>query len=276
MGIPEIIGLLAGLCFLGFVLCIAYYASALYPTNPFVKLKPLSPRELVFLGEIFPLYNRLPEKLKAHCNRRIIWFRSRKKFVFYGIKGDREEVRLLVSAAAVFLTLGLRNFKFTRSVRRLVVYPSQYYSSIKRRHHLGEYNPRLKCLVFAADTLLQGFEEPDDNSNLALHELAHALSFEMARKGSWEARRFRVGMRKMKQLFEKPSFREQLIATRYFRHYGFTNLQEFLAVAVENYFETPSIFHRDFPELFAIMQHMLNFDFEIACIFRVHTDLDDN
>ncbi len=46
-----------------------------------------------------------------------------------------------------------------------------------------------------------------------------------------------------------------------------TNLQEFFSVAVENYFETPSSFHKDFPKLFYIIQRMLNFDYEIACVF---------
>ncbi len=46
-----------------------------------------------------------------------------------------------------------------------------------------------------------------------------------------------------------------------------TDLQEFFSVAVENYFETPSFFHTEFTELFHIIQRMLNFDYEIACMF---------
>lgn len=236
--------------------------------NPFIKLKPLTKKEQDFLARNFIMYGRLPEAYRKKCNERIVWFRSKKSFLFYGAVAKTEELRLILSATAAFMLLGLKHYKMHRSLYRVIVYPSQYYSKVNRRYHLGEYNPKFRTLVLSADTIWEGFEIPDDNKNLAVHEFAHALSFEMLRKGSWEARRFRVGLRKIRGLFEKQSFRQKLVATQYFREYGMTNLQEFFSVAVENYFETPSIFHQDFPELFDVIQRMLNFDYEISCVFN--------
>lgn len=235
--------------------------------NPFIKLKPLSRAEEDVLAHNFVMYGRLPEAYRKKCNERIVWFRSKKSFVFYGDVAKTKELRLILSATAAFMLLGLRNYKLRRSLFRVIIYPSQYYSKVSRRYHLGEYNPKFKTLVLSADKIWEGFEIPDDNKNLAVHEFAHALSFEMFKKGSWEARRFRVGLRKIRRLFEKQSFRQKLVSTQYFREYGMTNLQEFFSVAVENYFETPSIFHQDFPELFDLIQRMLNFDYEISCVF---------
>ena len=255
----------------GAILCYVLYRTAIdfgiRQYNPFIRLKPLSEREQDILAENFVMYKRLPETYRKKCNDRIVWFRSRKSFVFYGDVAQTEELRLILSATAAFMLLGFKNFKMHRSVFRIIIYPSQFYSKVNRRYHLGEYNPKFKTLVLSADKIWKGFEIPDDNKNLAVHEFAHALSFEMLKKGSWEARRFRVGRRKIKRLFEKQSFRQKLISTRYFREYGLTNLHEFFSVAVENYFETPSIFHQEFPELFDIIQRMLNFDYEISCVF---------
>ena len=236
--------------------------------NPFIKLKPLTADEQLVLGKNFPMYQRLPKQYRQKCNDRIVWFRSRKKFVFYGDVAKKNELKLVLSATLVFMTLGLRNYKMMRSMLRIIVYPTQYYSKINRRHHMGEYNPFLKSIIFSADKIWEGFAICDDNINLAVHEFAHALSFEMLKKHSWEARRFRVGLNKIKELFAIKEFRSKLISTQYFREYGMTNLQEFFSVAVENYFETPSVFHNDFPELFYIIQRMLNFDYEIACMFK--------
>ncbi len=252
----------------GHILYIIYYALGLYQLNPFIRLKSLSVEEQQLIADNIPIYGRLPEKYKQKCNGRIIWFRTKKKFVFYGEIEKQEELTLILSAAVVLMTLGLRNYKMLRSVLRVVVYPTAYYSKLKRRHHLGEYNPNFKTLVLSADKIWEGFEIPNDNKNLAVHEFAHALSFEMLRKSSWEAKRFRVGIRKIEKLFQKEGFRKKLVSSQYFREYGLTNLQEFFSVAVENYFETPSIFHNDFPELFDIIQRMLNFDYEIACMFN--------
>lgn len=258
---------LAGIYVVGHLLYLLYYVIGLYQLNPFIKLKPLTSAEEGVLVDNFPIYNRFPEKYKQKCNDRIVWVRSRKKFVFYGSISRQEELKLVLSAAIVFMTLGLKNYRMVRSLVRIIIYPTQYYSRINRRHHLGEYNAGLKTAIFSADKIWEGFAISDDNINLAIHEFAHALSFEMLKKGSWEAKRFRVGMRKIVELFEEEDFRIKIVSSQYFREYGMTNLQEFFSVAVENYFETPSVFHRDFPVLFDTLQRMLNFDYEISCVF---------
>lgn len=265
---PENVAIVVIVYFIGHLGYIIYYALGLFHINPFIRLKPLSAQQKYFLGENFPIYHRLPRRLKEKCEQRIIWFKSRKKFVFYGEIARKEELKLLLSASAVFMMLGLKDYRMMRSVLRIIVYPSQYYSKINRRHHLGEYNPGFKSVIFSADKIWEGFKIPDDNINLAIHEFAHALSFEMTKKGSWEARRFRVGLKKIKEIFLREGYAQKLADSQYFREYGLTNLQEFFSVAVENYFETPSIFHDTFPELFDIIQRMLNFDYEISCIFN--------
>jgi len=95
-----------------------------------------------------------------------------------------------------------------------------------------------------------------------MHEFAHALSFEMMKTRSWQGRKFRLGLRRIKQLFKQEDFIVKLAVSQYFREYGHTNLQEFFSVAVENYFESPSIFKNDFPELFKELQRMLKMDFQ--------------
>jgi Mlc titration factor MtfA (ptsG expression regulator) len=47
-----------------------------------------------------------------------------------------------------------------------------------------------------------------------------------------------------------------------------TNLQEFFSVAVENYVETPVEFLYEYPQVYAIIQRMLNFDFQRAPFSR--------
>jgi len=245
----------------GYFLYVVYYAFGLYHINPLIRLKALSPQEKDFLGDYFPIYHELPQNLKEKCERRIVWFRSKKKFVFYGEVENKDELILLLSGSAVFMMLGLKDYRMMRSVIRIIVYPTKYYSRINKKHHLGEYNPRFKSVIFSADTIREGFKIPNDNINLAMHEFAHALSFEMVKKSSWEARKFRLGLKQINQLFDNEYFIVNLAASQYFRDYGMTNIQEFFSVAVENFVETPKIFLNDFPELYTILQRMLNFDF---------------
>jgi len=213
--------ILVSVYLVGYAVYKIYYTIGLYHFNPFLRLKPLQPKEESLIADNFPIYSKLPTKLKEKCNNRIIWYRSRKKFVFYGTN-----------------------------------------SRINRRHHLGEYNPHFKTVIFSADKIWEGFEIVDDNINLAMHEFAHALTADMMKKNSWQARRFRVGLKKMKQLFLQEAFVKKVAEAPYFREYGMTNLQEFFSVAVENYVETPVEFLNQYPQLYAIIKRMLNFDFQ--------------
>ncbi len=207
----DYLGVLLLLYLVGHLLYIVYYALGLFQINPFVRLKPLSEKEQRLITDNISIYGRLPEKYKKKCNDRIAWFKTRKKFVYYGGTEKQNELTLILNATAVLMTLGLRDYKMVRSLFRIIVYPTAYYSKIRKRHHLGEYHPKFKTLVFSADKIWEGFDLPNDNKNLAVHELAHALSFEMLKKNSWEARRFRVGLKKIKELFAKEAFRKKLI-----------------------------------------------------------------
>jgi len=261
MQLWDFLKILALLYIIGHALYLIYYAIDLYQFNPFVKLQQLSEHEEKFLSDNFPIYKEFSPELKSKCNERIGWFRSKKHFLFYGEIERKDDLKLLLSATTVLMTLGLRHYRMSRSLLRIIVYPTQFYSKINRRHHLGEYNPNFKTIVLAADSVWEGFEEAMDNRNLAMHEFAHALSFEMMKSSSWQGRKFRVGLRRIKKLFANEDFLVKLAASEYFREYGLSNLQEFFSVAVENYFETPSIFKNDFPELFEELRRMLNMDF---------------
>lgn len=261
MNLWDVLKIFALLYIIGHTLYLIYYAIDLYQFNPFVKLKPLTAEEENFISNNFPIYKELSFEQQTKCKERIVWFRSKKHFVFYRNVDRREELKLLLSATTSIMTLGLRHYRMTRSLIRIIVYPTPYYSRINRKHHLGEYNLNFKTVILSADNIWGGFENLMDNRNLAMHEFAHALSFELMNSSSWQGRRFRVGLRRIKKLFKQKDFIVKLTVSKYFREYGLTNLQEFFSVAVENYFETPAIFKNDFPELFEELRNMLNMDF---------------
>ncbi|OQD42188.1 hypothetical protein BUL40_12280 [Croceivirga radicis] len=224
----------------------------------FNKVKPITEKERHFITAFLLPYQQFTHAERKQFLKRFAWFRSRKSFVFYGAIEEPEQIKAYVTASAILLTMGLRNYKYENSIRRIIIYPSAYYSKIAKRYHLGEYNPRFKTLVFAADELAHGFRIPNDNKNLGLHEAAHALMFEFDKMRGWEARKFRLGIRKFKGLFENPNFKKVLEGSTYFRPYSKTSFIEFFAVAVENFVESPSEFKTHYPGLFYLMTRIFN------------------
>lgn len=244
-----------------YFLYIVYYAIGLYDLNPFLKPTLLHEGEKHLLRQLIPMIKNLEEKEVNRFYKRVAWFRGKKTFIYKSRIENQSTAELLICAAGILLTLGLKNYKFIRTVHKVIVYPSDYYSVINKKRHLGEYNLGLKTLVFAADSLKKGFEIDDDNLNLALHEFAHALYFETSGRSSWESLRFQWGFRKLTTLFEKLKEGGTMRGDGFFRSYATTNTFEFFSVVLEHFFESPLELKSRFPEIYHLVSKMLNFQY---------------
>ncbi|MGX1929787.1 zinc-dependent peptidase [Flagellimonas sp. 2504JD4-2] len=228
--------------------------------NVFHPIKRITAKERQFITEFLVPFQQFNAEQKKAFLKRFAWFKSKKPFVFYGGITNQEKIKAYVSASAALLTMGMRDFRFEKSISRIIIYPDQYYSRIGRNHHLGEYNPNLKILVFSAADLENGYKIPNDNRNLGIHEVAHALMFETRKKSTWEARRFKVGLTRIKRIYNREGFQKDLGDSSYFRAYGKANFYEFFAVAMENFIESPAEFSAKHPDLYDTFRRMLNFD----------------
>ncbi|WP_420604293.1 zinc-dependent peptidase [Flagellimonas sp.] len=228
--------------------------------NVFHPVKRITSKERQFIADFLVPYQQFNAEQRRTFLERFAWFKSKKKFVFYNGITNEGQIKAYVSASAALLTMGIRDFRFERSISRVIIYPNKYYSRIRKNHHIGEYNPNLKILVFSAEDLENGFRIPNDNINLGIHEVAHALMFETRNKSTWEARRFKVGLARIKKLYNQADFQENLADSTYFRAYGKTNFYEFFAVTMENFIESPTEFSKNFPDLYDTLRRMLNFD----------------
>ena len=239
-----------------------YYAREQFTLfNIFHPVKKITAQERNFIaGFLLPYQNFDPAQRRLFL-KRFAWFKSKKHFVFYGDTRNQEQIKSYVAASAILLTMGWRKFQFERSISRIIIYPDSYYSKIGRNHHIGEYNPRLRTLVFSADDLEKGFRIPNDNLNLGIHEVAHAILFEIRKSSAPDAKRFKAGLIRVRKLLEDSNFQEKLMTTKYFREYGKTNIIEFIAVATESFVESPEVFQVEFPKLYALLRGMYNFDF---------------
>tara|TARA_R110002049_G_scaffold33535_9_gene110418 strand:+ start:765 stop:1595 length:831 start_codon:yes stop_codon:yes gene_type:complete len=254
----DVFGFVALLCVLAYLLYVLYYAIDLYFLTPSKSTIRLSVEEEQLIISNLPAYSLLTLEQKQKFKNRVSRFRANKAFIFAEKSSNDEKIEVLLSATAAFLTMGYRDYRIA-SIKKILIYPNSYFSTITKQSHLGEYNPRLKTLVFSAEHLLRGFENGTDNLNLGVHEFAHALVFNFKSDLKFTAVRFRRGMLKMNALLQEEKFLERVEGTKYFRDYGRTNIHEFFSVALENYVETPLDFRKSFPELYEVITRMLNF-----------------
>ena len=191
--------------------------------------------------------------------RRVAQFISMKTFIPRMFKVVTSEMKVLISAAAVQLTFGLPEICL-RHFRRIIIYPDAYYSTVTKKMHKGEVNPKARAIVLSWKSFLSGYANPDDSYNLGLHEMAHALELE----NLIENEEYDFFPKKVWTDFQREA---QDISAHiksgkhdFFRTYASTNEKEFFAVAVENFFERTETFQQRFPQLYSILVLLLKQD----------------
>jgi MtfA peptidase len=212
-----------------------------------------------FLNHKYIYYTSLPWSLKMKFLRL-----ARDHYEYFEFI-PREKLKLtramkaIISCAASQLLLflpsdGLSYFK------RIIVYPDYYNSRITRRRHKGEVNPGLRTIVFSWRGVAEGLHRPDDGLNLLLHEFAHALWLEHKLVGhNYEVLDERW-IKEFERYAEHEMHHLQTNEQHFFRSYAFENIEEFFAVAVENFFERTQQFHQEQPELYRILAHLFKQD----------------
>jgi len=228
--------------------------------NSTVLFKRLSIRETQFLKENFSFYEKLNSRQKKIFQHRVYVLNKRKKFKAVPPLIITPEMKLLVIATLVMLTFGMRNFRI-RAVKTILIYPSKYYSTIKKQKHIGEFNPAMKVVVFSWKHFLKGYELSNDNLNLGIHEFSHALHYNSMQRWDISSLLFTRGFLEIQRLLNDEENLRAIRKTTYLREYAHTNMYEFFAVCIEHYIESPVRFKRELPNLYKILKHMLNYEF---------------
>lgn len=212
-----------------------------------------------FLNHKYPYYTKLPWKLKMKFLRMARDHYEYFEFVSRdGMKLTRA-MKAIICSAASQLVLFLPHESLTY-FEKIIVYPDYYQSRITHRRHKGEVNPGLKIIVFSWRGIMEGIKITDDGLNLLLHEFAHALWLEHkltshiydVLDSQWVKRFEEYAVNEMTHI--------KLNEDHFFRKYAFENMEEFFAVAVENFFERPAQFKSAQPSLYIIMMSLLRQD----------------
>jgi Mlc titration factor MtfA (ptsG expression regulator) len=209
------------------------------------------------LTKKFEFYNKLSTKRKKYFNHRVTLFLEKYEFIPRDNIVVNEEVQTIIAATYVMLTFGMRHFLLT-AFDKIIIYPEEYYSTFSEQYHKGEFNPRMKAVVFSWKHFYEGFELSNDNLNLGIHEFTHVIHHHSLYGQDASSLTFKKHFQRVLTIIENPQARQKLIESEYFRVYAFTNSFEFVSVAIEHYFETPNQFKQEFPVLFKHVSRMLN------------------
>lgn len=225
----------------------------------YLKLKRLNDVQKTVLQQQFQFYKRLNEKEQKYFEHRVAAFIQDKDFIGRDTLVITEEIKVLISATAVMLTFGFRDF-YIGLISKIIVYPRAFYSNTNKEFHKGEFNPKLETLVISWEDFVKGFTIGNDNINLGIHEFTHAIHINSMKERDVSSTIFTDSFKELSEMLaSNETLRTNLIDSDYFRKYAFTNQFEFLAVVIENFIETPQVFKTQFPHVYNKVKQMLNF-----------------
>ncbi len=211
------------------------------------------------IAENFNFYNNLSIIDKRYFEHRVLKFIDAHNFIGRDGVVVTKKMELLIASTAVMLTFGMRRYLFSQ-FENIIIYPKNYLSKVTNKHHQGETNPRLGTIVFSWDNFMNGIEIEDNNLNLGLHELTHAMHFSFLKEKSFTSVVFLDHFTALLNRMRDRKLQRKIIKSGYLRQYGFKNQFEFLSVVVEHFFETPHEFDQKLPEVYKMVKEMMNLD----------------
>ncbi len=220
------------------------------------------PKEwLPILEKRIPFYKKLPSDLQNRFLDLLKIFAGEKRFTPAGGMEMTDEVRVVISAAAVRLILHL-DLSYYDRLKEIVVYPYDYKHPEGKEMVLGEAH-HWGTVVLSWPSVLHGLQNPFDGRDTSLHEFAHALDHSSGTFNGAPTLRahedYRPWAKVLNHHFERLSAgdREQ---RKVMDDYGATNPAEFFAVASESFFEKPAQMKKHTPDLYEVLRRFYGFD----------------
>ncbi len=208
------------------------------------------------IGGLFNYFNELPKHLKYRFVSRVHAFKQTKKFHFIGLERN-EDTATLVSASAVQVTFGLKNYKLTH-FNDIYILADAYHMDDDQELYIGHVAP--DGIYLSWKHFLYGYSQKKDNINVAVHEMSHALLYNNFFAQFGVDVNFRLNYEKFSST-TGPILADVITNRRSFlRSYAFSNLHEFWAVSAEAFFENPKGLKENMPDLYEALCRVLNQD----------------
>jgi MtfA peptidase len=216
-----------------------------------VRRSPFPEEWRRILEDRYDHYHRLPPELRRRFEEHVALFLAEKRITGVEVEAGLE-LRLLVAASAATLTAGWEGDHWDH-LAEVLLYRQDFGRdySFDDRELSGQAHP-WGTIILSVPTLEDSFDDPDDGFHVGLHEFAHLLDVEQTRfdgvpRGLGAARSRQwldVVDNEMDRLRRGKSALDP---------YAAESPAEFLAVAVETFFERPLELRQRHREVYAIL-----------------------
>lgn len=180
--------------------------------------KKISEADKLILRQNNPFYQKLKPKYKTYFEHRVATFIEKTEFSTRDISLN-SEMKLTISAVYIQLTFGMKNY-LNQLIQQVIIYPDVYLSTHTNEYYKGEFNPRMRTVVFSWSDFKEGIDVKNDNLNLGLHEFTHALHFATLKSDKPTHVLFNESLRNLFLSFSNETLRKDLLNSGFLREYA--------------------------------------------------------
>jgi MtfA peptidase len=204
-----------------------------------------------FIRGAYDHYERMPGPLRARFEDDVRIFMAEKRVTGIEVAVD-DDLRLLVAASAVTLSVAWEDFEWD-VLTEVLLYPHDFDRDhgFERAELAGEAHP-WGTVILSVPALLESFRDPDDAYHVGLHEFGHLLDLQQSRMDGIFSGLSALQEREWVTLMESEMARLRS-GKSVIDDYGAHEPAEFLAVAVEAFFETPRAVRQRHRELYTFL-----------------------
>jgi Mlc titration factor MtfA (ptsG expression regulator) len=204
-----------------------------------------------FLSERYEHYERLPDDLRRRFEADVRVFLAEKRITGVGIEAT-DDLRLLVAASAVTLSLCWPEYEWDQ-LTEVLLYPQDFDRDYSfEQAELSGQAHSWGTVILSVPSLVESFEEPWDAFHVGLHEFAHLLGLTQTEFGAVPVGLPSARAQEWLEVVEKE--RDRLRRGKsVIDNYGEESPEEFMAVAVEAFFEIPLALRLRHREVYAIL-----------------------
>ena len=197
-------------------------------------------------------YHRLSPKLRRVFEDDVRVFLDEKRITGVEVKVT-DELRLLVAASAVTLSLGWPEYDWD-GLAEVLLYPQDFGRdySFEARELSGQAHA-WGTVILSVPSLRESFHDPDDAYHVGLHEFAHLLDLEATQFDGIPAGMTEAAAHEWVRVMEKEMVRLRR-GKSVIDDYGADEPAEFLAVAVEAFFESALALRDRHAEVYGLLR----------------------
>lgn len=220
--------------------------------------RPFPEKWRTILEERIAFYSNLSAEKKTEFENRVHLFLLNVNIVGMETEVTHED-RILVASGAIIPIFGFDRWHYV-NLQEVQLYPDKFVipETSKMAHGLVGWGAMEGKMLLSQKALRHGFEDPNDQRNVAIHEFIHILD---KQDGKMDG----MMMTLMKDLDMTPwlhlihqKINEISEGTSTLRAYGATSQAEFLAVVSEFFFESPEKMKVEHPALYNALDSFFN------------------